>query len=172
MTGADKPSSGGRVVFGYPDYVRYVAARLFVVLAVEMQSVAVGWRVYEITRSPLALGLTGLAQFLPGILLFLVSGHAADRWDRRRLVLFCYLSFTVGSASLLALERQGLHSAYPIYAVLVWLGVARAFNGPATRALLPQLLPVEHFPSAVAWDASAFQMATILGPSVGGVLYA
>ena len=172
MTGADKPSSGGRAVFSYPDYVRYVAARLFVVLALEMQSVAVGWRVYEITQSPLALGLTGLAQFLPGILLFLVSGHAADRWDRRRLVLFCYLSFTVGSAALLALELQGLHSAYPIYAVLAWLGVARAFNGPATRALLPQLLPAELFPSAVAWDASAFQMATILGPSVGGLLYA
>lgn len=172
MTGADKTSSGGRAVFVYPNYVRYIWARLFVVLALEMQSVAVGWRVYEITQSPLALGLTGLAQFLPGILLFLVSGHAADRWDRRRLVLFCYLSLTVGSASLLALELQGLHSAYPIYAVLVWLGVARAFNGPATRALLPQLLPAEHFPSAVAWDASAFQMATILGPSVGGVLYA
>src|SRR3990172_11612478 len=164
--------SGGRAVFTYPNYVRYVCARLCVVLALEMQSVAVGWRVYEITSSPLALGLTGLAQFLPGILLFLVSGHAADRWDRRRLVLSCYLGLTFCSAALLATELRGLQSVSPIYAVLVLLGVARAFNGPATRALLPQLVPAQHFPSAVAWDASAFQMATILGPSAGGLLYA
>jgi MFS family permease len=164
--------SGGRAVFAYPDYVRYVGARLCVVLALEMQSVAVGWRIYEITRSPLALGLTGLAQFLPGILLFLVSGHVADRWDRRRLALTCYLGFAFCSAALLATEIRGLQSPYPIYAVLLLLGVARAFNGPATRALLPQMVPAQHFPSAVAWDASVFQTATILGPSAGGVLYA
>jgi MFS family permease len=165
-------SSSGRAVFAYPDYVRYVSARLCVVLAVEMQSVAVGWRIYEITRSPLALGLTGLAQFLPGILLFLVSGHAADRWDRRRLALTCYLGFALCSLALLATEVRGLRSAYPIYGVLLLLGVARAFNGPAMRSLLPQLVPAQHFPSAVAWDASVFQTATILGPSAGGVLYA
>ncbi len=164
--------SSGRAVFAYPSYVRYVGARLCVVLALEMQSVAVGWRVYEITRSPLALGLTGLAQFLPGILLFLVSGHAADRWDRRRLVLLCYLGLTFCSAALLITELRGLQSVYPIYVVLVLLGVARAFNGPAQRALLPQLVPLAHFPAAVAWDASAFQTATILGPSAGGLLYA
>jgi MFS family permease len=165
-------SSGGRAVFAYPSYVRYISARTCVVLALEMQSVAVGWRVYEITNSPLALGLTGLAQFLPGILLFLVSGHAADRWNRRRLVLVCYLGMAICSTSLLLMELRGLQSAGPIYVVLVLLGVVRAFNGPATRALLPQLLPMEHFPSAVAWDASAFQVATILGPSAGGFLYA
>src|SRR5574342_389039 len=99
--------SSGRAVFAYPGYLRYVGARLCVVLALEMQSVAVGWRVYEITHSPLALGLTGLAQFLPGILLFLVSGHAADRWDRRRLVLLCYLGLTSCSAALLITELRG-----------------------------------------------------------------
>ncbi len=164
--------SGGRAVFAYPDYVRYIGARLCVVLALEMQSVAVGWRVYEITNSPLALGLTGLAQFLPGILLFLVSGQVADRWDRRRLALTCYLGFTLCSAALLVTELRGLQSVYPIYGVLLLLGVTRAFNGPATRALLPQLVPAQHFPSAVAWDASVFQTATILGPSAGGLLYA
>src|SRR6266702_7677799 len=87
-------AGGGRAVFRYPSFVRYLGARLLTVLALQMQSVAVGWQVYEITHSPLALGLTGLAQFLPGILLFLVSGHAADRWDRRRVVLICYLALT------------------------------------------------------------------------------
>jgi MFS family permease len=172
MALAETNTAGGRAVFAYPNYLRYVAARMCVVLALEMQSVAVGWRVYEITRSPMALGLTGLAQFLPGILLFLVSGHAADRWDRRRLVLLCYLGLALCSAALLAAELRGMHSVYPIYVVLVLLGVARAFNGPAQRALLPQLVPVEIFQSAVAWDASAFQTATILGPSAGGLLYA
>src|SRR3970282_2551068 len=114
--------SGGRAVFTYPNYVRYVFARVCVVLALEMQSVAVGWRVYEITSSPLALGLTGLAQFLPGILLFLVSGHAADRWDRRPLVLSCSLRLTLCSAALLFTELRGLESVVPIYVVLVLLG--------------------------------------------------
>jgi MFS family permease len=164
--------AGARAVFAYPSYVRYVAARLCMVLAIEMQSVAVGWRVYEITHSPMALGLTGLVQFLPGILLFLVSGHVADRWERRRLVMLCYLGMAACSAALLAIEFRGLHSANPIYVVLLLLGVARAFNGPAQRALLPQLVPLELFPSAVAWDASAFQTAMILGPSAGGLLYA
>ena len=172
MAKAEQNPSGARAVFANPSYLRYVAARMCVVMAVEMQSVAVGWRVYEITRSPLALGLTGLAQFLPGILLFLVSGHAADRWDRRRLVLLCYLGLTFCSVALLATELRGLHSAYPVYAVSLLLGVARAFNGPAQRALLPQLVPMEQFQSAVAWDASGFQTSTILGPSAGGVLYA
>jgi MFS family permease len=164
--------SSGRAVFAYPSFVRYVSARLCVVLALEMQSVAVGWRVYEITHSPLALGLTGLMQFLPGILLFLVSGHAADRWDRRFVVLICYLGLACCSVALLVTEQRGLKNVYPVYAVLLMLGVARAFNGPSQRALLPQLVPAEIFQSAVAWDASAFQTATILGPSAGGLLYA
>ena len=164
--------SDAGAVFAYPSYRRYVAARLCMVLAIEMQSVAVGWRVYEITHSPMALGLTGLAQFLPGILLFLVSGHVADRWNRRRVVTFCYLGMALCSAALLAIEFRGMRSANPIYVVLLLLGVARAFNGPAQRALLPLLVPMETFQSAVAWDASAFQTATILGPSAGGLLYA
>lgn len=172
MALARKTSPGGRAVFAYPSYVRYIGTRLCGVVAFEMQSVAVGWRVYEITHSPLALGLTGLMQFLPGILLFLVSGHAADRWDRRRLALLCYAGLTLCSLALLVTELRGLQTVYPIYVVLLLLGVARAFNGPAQRALLPQLVPMAHFPAAVAWDASAFHTATIIGPSVGGLLYA
>src|SRR3972149_5751829 len=150
MPGPGMTPSGGRAVFTYPNYVRYVCARLCVVLALEMQSVAVGWRVYEITSSPLALGLTGLAQFLPGILLFLVSGHAADRLDRRTLLVTCYFGFALCSSLLLLSSVRGSHAVYPIYAVLVLVGVVRSFNGPVSRALLPQLVPEEHFPNAVA----------------------
>src|SRR5258708_33106672 len=80
----------GRIAFTHPDFTIYQAARFFIVAALEMQSVAVGWQMYEITRRPLDLGLIGLAQFLPGMVLFLVSGHVADRFDRRNVVTLCY----------------------------------------------------------------------------------
>src|SRR5487761_782158 len=162
----------GRAVFRYPSFVRYLGARLLTVLALQMQSVAVGWQVYEITHSPLALGLTGLAQFLPGILLFLISGHAADRIARRKLMVACFAGFTVCSASLLWIQKGGVHSARPIYFILVALGITRAFSGPAMRALVPLLVPAEQFPSGVAWEASMTQTATVLGPAAGGLLYA
>jgi MFS family permease len=162
----------GRIAFTYPDFTIYQAARFFIVAALEMQSVAVGWQMYEITRRPLDLGLIGLAQFLPGMLLFLVSGHVADRFDRRKVVTLCYVGFAVSSALLWAIAWRGSRSVSLIYAVVVLVGVVRAFNAPVSRALLPQLVPEEHFPNAVAWNASIFQAATILGPSVGGFLYA
>jgi MFS family permease len=158
-------------VFAYPDLALYQVARFFIVAALEMQSVAVGWQVYEITRRPLDLGLVGLAQFLPGIFLFLVAGHAADRHDRRRLLNICYCGFILCSGLLLVLTVQGPRSVRLIYLVLLLLGVVRSFNWPASRALLPQLVPAEHFSKAVAWNATTFQAATILGPAIGGVLY-
>lgn len=138
----------------------------------EMQSVAVGWQVYEMTRQPLALGLVGLAQFLPGIILFLVSGHAADRFDRRKVLMICYASFAACSACLLVVTASRLQSVSPIYVILVFAGVVRSFAGPASRAILPQLVPAEHFPNAVAWTATVFQAATLLGPAAGGLIYA
>ena len=165
-------AGGGRAVFRYPSFVRYLGARLLTVLALQMQSVAVGWQIYEITHSPLALGLTGLAQFLPGILLFLISGHAADHIARRKLMVACFAGFTICSGSLLWIQRGGVHSAGPIYFILVALGITRAFSGPAMRALVPLLVPAEQFPSGVAWEASMTQTATVLGPAAGGFLYA
>jgi MFS family permease len=143
-----------------------------IVAAMEMQAVAVGWQVYEITKRPLDLGLVGLAQFLPGILLFPISGHTSDRFDRRKVLSTCYAGFAVCFATLLVLAQRTVHTVMPIYIVLVMLGVVRSFNGTASRSILPQLVPEEHFPNAVAWNATTFQAATILGPSFGGILYA
>src|SRR5580704_8431875 len=164
--------ASARVAFNYPSFTLYQLARFCIVLATEMQSVAVGWQVYEITKRPLDLGLVGLAQFLPGVLLFLVSGHVADRYDRRKVVVACYAAFGGCSGLLLLAALRHTHSVYPIYVVVVLIGIVRAFNAPVSRALLPQLVPEEHFPNAVAWNASIFQGATILGPSIGGFLYA
>ena len=165
-------SRAGRVAFTHPDFVLFQIARFLIVAAVEMQAVAVGWQVYDITKRALDLGLVGLAQFLPGILLFLVSGHASDRFDRRKLLGVCYAGYAICSGLLLILSEQGAHAVRPIYMVLILLGVVRSFNGTASRSILPQLVPEEHFPNAVAWNATTFQAATILGPSIGGILYA
>jgi len=176
MAATRDPRLAGGIAFTYPDFTVYELARFLIVVALEMQSVAVGWQVYEITKRPLDLGLVGLAQFLPGILLFLVTGHAADRFDRRKLLMLCYCGFAVGSGLLWGIAwrgaRGGHPQAYPIYAVLVLVGAANALSGPVSRALLPQLVPEEHFANAVAWNASVWQGGTILGPAVGGLVYA
>jgi MFS family permease len=162
----------GRAAFTHPDFVLFQLARFLIVAAVEMQAVAVGWQVYDITHRALDLGLVGLAQFLPGILLFLVSGHASDRFERRKVLSACYVGYALCSGLLLFIAESGTHSVRPIYAVLILLGVVRSFNGTASRSILPQLVPDEHFANAVAWNATTFQAATILGPSLGGILYA
>ncbi len=169
---AEDPRLAGRVAFTYPNFVSYTLARFFIVVALEMQSVAVGWQVYEITKRPLDLGYVGLAQFLPGFALFLVAGHAADLYDRRKLLMWCYGGFALCSALLLAISWRSPQSVHSIYVVLVLLGIFRCFNWPASRALLPQLVPEEHFSNAVAWNASTFQIATIAGPAIGGMAYA
>jgi MFS family permease len=172
MAAPETAPASGRIAFSYPGFALFQFARFFIVLATEMQSVAVGWQVYEISKRPLDLGLVGLAQFLPGILLFLVSGHVADRYDRRKLIVVCFSGYALCSTLLLLVTVRGLHSVYPIYVVLIFLGVVRSFSAPVSRAIVPQLVPEQHFPNAVAWASSVFQCATILGPSLGGVLYA
>ncbi len=148
-----------------------MTARFVSTLASEMQAVAVAWQVYGITGRPLDLGLVGLAQFLPGIFLFLLAGHTADRLPRRRILMGCYAGFAVCSLLLLTFTLHGVKSVYPIYAALLWNGVVRSFNGPAAQAFLPLLVPEEHFPNAVAWGSSVFQFAMVLGPMAGGFMY-
>jgi MFS family permease len=172
MADLGNSSRAGRVAFTHPDFALYQLARFFIVAGLEMQSVAVGWQIYEITKRPLDLGLVGLAQFTPGILLFLVAGHAADRFDRRKLLIICYAGFSMCSGLLLFTALRGMHSVIPIYSVVVLIGIVRSLNGPVSRAMLPQIIPQEHFQNAVAWNGSVNQGGTILGPSLGGLVYA
>ena len=165
------PTRAGSIAFTYPSYKLYQIARFFIVLATEMQSVAVGWQVYEITKNTLDLGFVGLAQFLPGILLFLVSGHTADRYDRRKVLTAGYAGFAICSGLLLAISLSHTQSVRLIYGVVLLVGIVRSFNAPASRAILPLLVPEEHFRSAFAWGATIFEAATILGPAVGGLIY-
>src|ERR1700742_2851021 len=108
-------SRGGRAAFTHPGFVLFQIARFLIVAAVEMQAVAVGWQVYEITKRPLDLGYVGLAQFLPGILLFPLSGHASDRYERRTVLSLCYGGFAVCFVLLLILAEHRTPSMTAIY---------------------------------------------------------
>src|SRR6202789_2481851 len=164
-----------RSAFKSRDFRLYQAARLMVILGAEAQSVAVAWQVYALTHSALDLGYTGLALFLPGLFVMLAAGHAADRFDRRKIILLCYTLQAICTATLLwlSLSATALKSGqvWPIYAVLVGIGLGRAFSGPAASAMLPSLVPKEHFVNAVTWGATVYQIANMSGPAVGGILF-
>ncbi|WP_437571384.1 MFS transporter [Sorangium sp. So ce542] len=165
-----KPSSPF-AAFESHDFRVYAAARLLATMAYQMQSVAVGFQIYDITRDPLALGYVGLAQFLPIAGLSLASGHAADRFDRRGILLLCYLTSSLAALALFVLARSPTPNVSAIYAVLVLLGTVRAFQGPAGASLLPSLVPAAHFQNAATWQSTLWQVGAIGGPSLGGVLY-
>src|SRR3954452_20469536 len=124
-------------VFRHRDFACYCASRFVSALAIQMQNVAVGWRVYDLTGDPLALGLVGLAGFLPAVCLALVTGHVADRFDRRAVLIACYTMATLTAAGLLLHELLGSTAIWPIYALTVIYGASRAFANPAGQALLP-----------------------------------
>jgi MFS family permease len=161
-----------------PSVLRLAAFRLFwsarvlSTIAFQLQGVAVGWQMYALTHSALALGFVGLAQFLPMLCLNLVVGHVADRYDRRRIAAICQL--VGGSATtLLAIGSfAGWLTPPLIFAAVAVIGGARAFETPSLQALLPGLVPAALFPRATAYSASAIQTATIVGPAIGGLAYA
>jgi MFS family permease len=158
--------------FKHRDFTLYWLARFLAAVALQMQAVAVGWQVYDVSRDPLDLGLVGLVTFLPAILLLLVTGHVADRFDRRLVIMICYAIEAVCAAALLALVLDGLKAVWPIFLVVFGVGTARAFASPAVQAFMPNLVPVEDFSSALAWNSTAWQIATVGGPAIGGLLYA
>jgi MFS family permease len=161
----------GIEAFASRDFRRFQLARVAAVLGYAAQSVAVAWQVYSITHRAIDLGYTGLVQFVPGMLFLLPAGHAADRFDRRQIIIVCYGLQVLCTAALLVLTLVGLRGVYPIYLVLFFIGTARTFSGPANSALIPHLVPEAHFVNAVTWGATVFQFATIIGPALGGVLF-
>jgi MFS family permease len=158
------------VVLRHPDLRRYLSARFLASLATQVQTVAVGWQVFSVTGDPFDLGLVALSQFLPFIVLILPAGHVADRYDRRRVQLLTYLLLALCAAALLGFAIGGVTDTAPVFGVMVLFGVARAFNQPTSQALLPNLAPIELFPRAVALNSSLGQIATIVGPAIGGLL--
>lgn len=158
--------------FAFVPYRLFWFARISAILALQMQIVATGWRVYDVSGSPMALGLIGLAEFLPSILLVLVTGHVADRFDRRRVINVCQgLEIIAMLVLWLALWNDDTKALWPAFVAVTILGTARAFEMPAASSLVPNLVPPALFPRAVALNSSAWQASAIVGPALGGLLY-
>ncbi len=165
---APSPSS----LLRHRPFTLYWTARSLTTIAFQMQSVAVGWQVYDLTGRALDLGLVGLIMFAPVILFVLVAGHVADRYDRRLVLALCLGAEALALATLAAGTAGGWLSREVIFAVVFVIGTTRAFEMPAVQSLLPALLPPALFPRAVAWSASAHQAAAIVGPAIGGLVFA
>lgn len=161
----------GFEAFASRDYRIYQMARCVAVLGAEAQSVAVAWHIYSISHRALDLGYTGLAIFLPSLFFLVPSGHIADRFDRRRVLLCTYALQFVCALLLLWLAHRAQSGVWPIYGVLFLTGTARAFGGPAGTSLIPHLVPEEHFVNAVTWGGAVFQFANVTGPALGGILF-
>ncbi|ODT08858.1 MAG: MFS transporter [Mesorhizobium sp. SCN 65-20] len=170
---ADPASAPDRrfAAFSHSAFLRFWAARFLATFSTQIVSVGVGWQIYDLTRDPFDLGLVGVIQFAPALLLVLVTGAVADRFGRRLIMGLAALMEAACAAALLALTFHGLASPMPIFMVLAVFGIARAFFGPASASLVANLVPAEDFANAVAWNSSAWQTATIVGPVAGGLLY-
>jgi len=171
MESASPPPRRGLEAFAFRDFRRYQLARVAVILGAEAQSVAVAWQVYSITHRAIDLGYTGLALFLPGLIFLLPAGHVADRFDRRRVILACYVLQVFCTGALVELARNNTQNILAIYTVLFFVGTGRAFSSPASSALIPHLVPEIHFVNAVTWGGAIFQLANITGPALGGLLF-
>ncbi len=159
-------------LLGQRQFVRFLFARLAGTMANQMLMVAVAWQMYDITSSAWDLGLVGLFQFVPALLMILPAGHVADRHHRGRIFAACMLTQAAVALLLVAASQGGFATRGLILGVSVVLGVTRAFQMPAQQALAPLLVPVELIQRAIALNASSVQAAVICGPALGGVLYA
>lgn len=157
--------------FRHAAFRKYWAARFLSAFAVQIVSVSVGWQIYDLTRDAFNLGMVGLVQFLPALLLVLFTGAAADRFGRRLVMGLSLVLEGIVAALLLALTLVGLFEPLTVFAALFIFGIARAFLGPSSASLVVNLVPTEDFANAVSWNSSAWQVATIVGPVTGGLLY-
>jgi MFS family permease len=170
FTQAIEKGPSARSVLTYRDFRLYQGQRLLSTLADQSLSVAVGWQVYDRTGRPFDLGLVGLVQFLPAIGLSLLTGHTTDRFDRRKVVMICNAALVVTATLLFTATRAG-SPTWHIYASMFLFATARAFLAPAEQALLPDIVPAEHFANAVAWGSTVGEAGAILGPALGGWIY-
>lgn len=161
----------GWTAFRLADFRAFAAARIASLIALHMQTVACGWYVYNVTKSAWALGLIGLSAFLPAPLLALFSGQVADRFDRRSVVACGYLAGGLACFGLFLCVRLEVQDVWPVFALVMIQGSARAFHIPATQALLPSLVPREWLAGTLALSSSMMQSGTAIGPALGGFLY-
>jgi MFS family permease len=177
MTLLDQPAAavvpvGSSVLLRHPPYLFYVWSRCFSRFSSQIAAVAVGWQVYDMTGSAFQLGMVGLVQFLPMLLLVFAGGHAADRYDRRRVVQICQIAQGVVAAYLAWGSYAGWITVPEIFASVALFGAATAFESPAMSALLPGVVPEGTLQKATALTTGTGQLAMVCGPALGGITYA
>jgi len=165
-------SAGSRILFTHPPFLFYLWARAFSSFSYQIAAVAVGWQVYALTNSAFDLGMVGLVQFLPTAILVFAAGHAADRFDRKRVVQICQIVEGLAAVFLAWGNIAGWLNVAEIFAAVAVLGTARAFESPAAAALLPGVTPEGMLQKGTALSSAVFQVAVITGPALGGLAYA
>ena len=169
MTASPTPT---RVLIGHRQFLLYFCARTCSEFSAQIGAVAVGWQIYALTGSAFDLGMVGLVQFIPTAVLVFVAGHAADRYDRRRVVQVCQIVDAAAAAFLACGSFGGWLNIEEIFAAVAVFGVTIAFESPAVAALLPAVAPQGMLQKATAFSTGAFQAAMISGPALGGLAYA
>ncbi len=162
----------------YKDFRAYIGMRFFFTLAYQMQAVVIGFYIYQITHSKLALGYIGLCEAIPAISIALYGGYIADKYEKRKLLLTIFSVVLFASLTIFTITLKSMshlvHAGWVvpiIYVMIFFNGVARAFYGPATFAIYAQSIPKELYPNGSTWSSSSWQIATIMGPAIGGLIF-
>jgi MFS family permease len=155
---------------------QFVMARFFLIFSVQMQNLMLSWMVYDITKDPLSLGLIGIAEIIPFLSVVLFAGNMADKFSRKKMVFWATLLITSASVFLYYLAANQENIAQPVmltcyYTIVVVIGFGRGFFGPASQAMVPTLVPADVFANATTWNTTAFHIASIIGPAVGGLMF-
>lgn len=159
------------------DFISFSLGRFFLTLAIQMQSVIVGWQIYKLTKDPFMLGLIGLSEIIPFIIVVLFAGHIADFINRKKIILFSVLLYLLCSIALLYFTINDsavikTYGVFPIYFTIFITGIARAFMSPSFFAMLSQLVPKNLFGNASTWNSTVWQIGAVTGPALGGLIYA
>ncbi|WP_233164711.1 MFS transporter [Pedobacter sp. ASV28] len=162
----------------YREFRSYISMRFFFTFAYQMQAVVIGFHIYHLTKDPLALGLIGLCEAIPAISIALYGGYVADKSEKRGLLLKIFFAVFLCSAIMLVSTSRQMHGYVPtsyivpiMYAMVFCIGLARGFFGPATFSLMGHIIPKKLYPNGSTWSSSSWQMASILGPATGGLVY-
>lgn len=162
----------------FKEFRLYILSRFFFILVLNMQATLISWKVYDMTKDPFSIGLIGLTEFIPAVIMAFYAGHAIDRSDKRNMMLYAFIAnFILSSLLMMATFSDTIQQIGPsyslllIYAGIFCTGILRAFSGPTSFALVSQLVPKEHLSNATTWHSSSWQIATVSGPALAGVLY-
>lgn len=160
--------------FRFPNYTRFIVSLLAMTMGAQVQAIVVSWQIYQVTKDPLALGLVGLAEVIPYISVALVAGHVVDRGDRRRISLWSLGVLTGAAVTLfvLSLLWPTPRVVWPYYGIIAVCGLARSFLQSARSPLVSEIVPREAYANAATWRSSTWQLASVVGPATGGLLYA